>query len=277
MTSTERKHAWRHEWVPLTMRAALSKAKGNRELAQRYLDEARGRRAARGPVEFVSPHPAHQAAAVERAELRGRTDDELAEDLADTLGGDDEAAAERILAELDRRDRAERKRERARERATTKREARDAAREAAYSEALAAGDDPEEAYARIWGLDVEKMRRQDAIDSLRRSGYSGGSFDQLVRAAHRDYVETAWTEAEDACRGYLLSKAGQLAGRPRREGGQGLHVRDLWTANESTARKYASEELRRYWDEHGRMTSADFAASVLGGHMTGATRTGTWA
>jgi hypothetical protein len=39
---------------------------------------------------------------------------------------------------------------------------------------------------------------------------------------------------------------------------------DLWTMSEDTARKYASEELRQWWDSNGRVTFAELKARVLG-------------
>jgi hypothetical protein len=259
-TTGERRHAWRHEWVPLTMRAALQKAKGNRELAQRYLDEARAHRQARrdeaGPVEFVPPTPAHRAAAADRAQLRGATDDELAEDLADALGAGDEAAGDRILSELDRRDRAERRAQAQRARRAGARAARDEARERAYDEALAAGDDPQEAYARVYGVSEERQRRQEAEADLRANGYAGKTFGQMVGSAHGEHVRQAYLDAEAACRGHLLNAAGQAAG---------VDPESLWSGPAARAKKYGSPELLDYFRDNGRLTVQDFAASLLGG------------
>lgn len=253
---TEQGYDWRHGWVPLTMAAALQKAKGNRELAGQLLGEAREKRnrkrAARGHVEFRPPSAHH----IERATWAGKTDD----DLADELGAPDvdDATVERIVRELDRRDAAARKAEAQRARRAATRQTRDRAREARWDELLAEGMDPQTAYAEAYGVDEERVRRDEAILSLRGNGYSGKGFDQLVRAALTDHVEQSYTDAEDECRGHLLSKAGQA---------RGVTPRSLFTGPEARARKYASEELLNYWQQNGRLTMDDFKASLLGGHM----------
>jgi hypothetical protein len=249
---TDEPYDWRHGWVPLTMRAALQKTRGNHERAARLLAEARARRRRRrgGRVDFVTPHPRHA--------FRALSDDELAE----TMGAADDETLGRIVAELDRRDAAQRK---ARERRAAARTERDEQRSRDFDAACEAGEDPEAAYARLWGVSEEKVRRDEAAASLRSSGYTGRSFAELVRSAHRDHTELSYWQAEDETRGVLLNKAGQAAG---------VHPRSLFTGPESRARKYASEELMAYWHRVGRPTSDDFAASLLGGAMRS---TGAWA
>jgi hypothetical protein len=249
-------YEWRHGWVPLTWSAALQKAHGNHEDAARLLGQARERRRARRGrrAEFVTPHPAHQAEHAARSAWRALTDD----DLADAMGTADEAMVERIVAELDRRDAAARKAQRDSARRTARRDAAERARSAEFDAACDGGEDPEAAYARIWGKDAERVRRDAASTSLRASGYRGRGFADLVRAAHRDHAEQTYLDAEDVCRGHLLNKAAQAAG---------VDPRSLFTGPESRARKHASEELLGYWQERGRMTVEDFTASLLGGAM----------
>jgi hypothetical protein len=257
---------WRHEWVPRNMAAALQKAKGSRERARQLLDEARERRLertrTRGAVEFVSPHPRHRAAAAERAAWSTKSDD----DLADELGAADEATVERIVAELDRRDAAARKVEAQRARRAAARHPRDARRSAEFDAACEAGEDAQAAYARIWGVEEERVRRDEAIASMRSSGYKGRGFKELARHAFRDHSQESYLHAEDATSGHLVNKAGAAAG---------VHPRDLFTGPETRARKYASRELLDHWQEHGRLTLEDFTASLLGGHMRSAS-TAAW-
>lgn len=55
---------WRHGWVPLTMHAALLKAKGNHDRAEELLAAGRVHRARRrARADFVTPHPVHKGAA----------------------------------------------------------------------------------------------------------------------------------------------------------------------------------------------------------------------
>lgn len=62
---------------------------------------------------------------------------------------------------------------------------------------------------------------------------------------HHTRLEAAYVRAEDDTNGHMLSKAGQA---------RGIDPKTLWTGNERTARKYASEELNEHWDKHGRLT-----------------------
>lgn len=265
---TEQSYEWRHGWVPLTMRAALLKAHGNRDAAAALLGEARERRrrrrAARGPV--AGP-PIPRTVTGERARWAGLDDDALAA----AMGAADDADLDSLVKELDRRDRAARKAEAARARRAAARHARDARRSAEFEAACDAGEDAAAAYARIWGIDEERVRRAEVSESLRSAGYKGKGIDQLVRHAFRDHVDQAHADAEDVCRGALLTGEGLAL-----EAKGKLRPRDLFTGPESRARKYASRELLDYWQTNGRLTVADFRASVLGGHMRSAS-TAAWA
>lgn len=230
---------WRHGWIPITERAALIKAHGSHQLADKLL---------------------------RRGEAWHALDDER---LADALGdATDDATIDRIVAELDRRDAADRKAERARASRARSREARDAKRSAAYDAAIDAGEDPEESYARIYGVSEEKLRREQAIDVMRSNGYRGKGLTELCRDAFKEHAELSYLAAEDYCRGHMLNRAGQAAK---------VSYRSLFTGPESRARKYASEDLLRYWQENGRMTLEDFTGSVLGGHQLRRAGTAAWA
>lgn len=93
---------------------------------------------------------------------------------------------------------------------------------------------------------VRELDRREERDKRRARRASG-------RAAHREEhllaVESAFTAAEAQTRGHMLSKAGRAAR---------VDPRSLWTGPETRARKYASEELRAYWDQHGRLTKAEW-------------------
>lgn len=253
---------WRHGWIPLTPGAALQKAKGSKVLAARLRARhgVKGRdtrslvRSSRQTGLDTSPDRKDVERRA-RVELRMASDDQLADRLVQA--GDDEQAIGRIVAELDRRDRVAAA-------ARQRKEAKEAAREADFDRRMAAGEDAEEAYAAAYGKDIERVRRDSAITSLRSSGYRGAGFDALARNAFQDHVRQSYADAEDATRGHMLSKAGQAAG---------VHPRSLFAGPETRARKYASEDLLAYWQEHGRMTVDDFKASLLGGSMR---TTGAW-
>lgn len=254
MTDTD--YDWRHGWVPLTMRAALQKAKGNREEAARLLGEAREDRASRRR-EFVTPHPRHRAEHAERKRWARYSDD----DLADELGAaEDDGDVDRIVLELERRDRrqarAEAARDRARERRHARRSAEERRRGAELDAAMDAGEDPEAAYARIWGVAEEKLRRDEATRELAANGYAGKTFRELVRSAHAAQVRELYLHAEEECRGHMLNAAGDRAG---------VDPESLLSGPIARAKKYGSEELMDYMRRRGRLTLEDFTAGLLGG------------
>jgi hypothetical protein len=246
---TKRERQWAHNWIPLTLRAALLKAHGNREEAERILAAARAgrrerraaRRGRRGDVVFSPPSPAHQAELARRRELRALSED----DIADRMGNASDAEVAELTRELDRRDHADRRRD-----------AKDAARQAEAERLIAAGEDEETAYRRAYGVTDDAARRQEAVAMLRREGFRGRSFDSLARQAHAEEVERSYWSAEAATKGYLLSPAGNRAG---------IDPRSLFDGPAARANKYASEELRDYWREHGRLTVEDTKADLLAG------------
>jgi hypothetical protein len=264
---------WRHEWVPRNMAAALQKAHGSREQARRLLDAARERRLARAHARAEHGddwHPLHRTGNPRAGKSSGRgalaefSDDQL----ADALGQADDAAAAGILAELDRRDRAQRKREAAAARREAQRRARDAAREARFDQLLTDGADPQAAYAEAYGVTEAKVRRDQAAEHLRGHGYAGKTFRAMVKTAHAEHVRQAYLMAEDACRGHVLNAAGERAG---------VDPESLFSGPVSRARKYASPELLDYFRDYGRLTVADFTASLLGGQAKFRTAGDDWA
>lgn len=64
-----------------------------------------------------------------------------------------------------------------------------------------------------------------------------------------------WIAAEKATRGFLLSRDGVRSG---------IDPRSLWGGTVARARRYASEELKRWWTEHPRKAFTEFRAQLLG-------------
>ncbi|WP_067565826.1 phage minor capsid protein [Nocardia acidivorans] len=135
-----------------------------------------------------------------------------------------------------------------------KRAERWAGYEREYDELIAEGWDHESAVEKAYGISVKTQRSQAAISMLRGQGYEGKSFKDLSRHAYKDHAYGQWLRAEEATNGYMLSKAGQAAG---------IDPRSLWFGNAKAAEKYASEELRAFWDQHGRPTLDEFRADLL--------------
>jgi 8-oxo-dGTP pyrophosphatase MutT (NUDIX family) len=192
------------------------------------------------------------AGAAEEADLEALTDDDLAGQLNDAAAAGDEARVKRVVDELDRRDAAAAK-QAARD---AKRAAVEAEKDARFEAAVSAGDDPEQAYADIYGTTVERMRIEQAMASMRANGYTGRNFEELCMNAYQDHAELSFLKAEAETRGVLLNRAARDAG---------VSSRSLFTGPESRARKYASEELLSYWQRVGRLTLDDFKTSNLGG------------
>ncbi|WP_017972514.1 phage minor capsid protein [Actinopolyspora halophila] len=192
------------------------------------------------------------------------TDDALAEAVG--TFADNETALSEVLAEMDRRQdaadeqeraeaEAEAERQRHRERRAQQRAEREQRQREEFERLVAEGHDEVEAWADATGQNVERVRRDDAIARLRDQGYTGRGFDELARAAYREHVDAQYWAAEDATNGVLLNRAGEAAG---------ISPRSLFTGSEARARKYASDELKEFWDQNGRMTFTEYSAMILG-------------
>lgn len=102
------------------------------------------------------------------------------------------------------------------------------------------------AIAQITG-EIDRRERVQRNRAARRDRAAGRR-----RSRHEDFrahLEGEFVAAERETRGHMLNRAGQAAG---------VDPRSLFTGPEARARKYASEELRRYWDSHPRLTAAEF-------------------
>jgi hypothetical protein len=76
-----------------------------------------------------------------------------------------------------------------------------------------------------------------------------------ARALYDEYVYRQYLAAEDACNGYLLNKKAQAAGH---------NPATLFSGPARIAYARASDELKEWWQEHGRLTQAEFIESVTG-------------
>jgi hypothetical protein len=76
-----------------------------------------------------------------------------------------------------------------------------------------------------------------------------------ARALYDEYVYRQYLAAEDACNGYLLNKKAQAAG---------VNPATLFSGPARIAYARASDELKEWWQEHGRLTQAEFIEQVTG-------------
>jgi hypothetical protein len=218
------------------------------------------------------------APAVDHSKL---TDDELDTAFNDAVESGDDSAVESVLAEMDRRqsqkdaaaaEQAEQDRLDADRQAFIAEQADDeelddeqAEQWQRFDELLAAGGSEESAAAEVFGRDIEQQRRDRAITQLRGQGYSGKGFADLARKAYKDHVYQQYIAAEDATRGHMVTPAGQAAG---------IDPHELFSGPAARARKWASDELKEWWDEHGRLTYDDYVALLLGDNPTSGGTTG---
>jgi len=78
-------------------------------------------------------------------------------------------------------------------------------------------------------------------------------WDTAARQEWRLHAEAQYLAAEAATRGHLLSPHGT---------GKGIDPRNLWAGRERIARRYASAELRAWWDQHGRLTVTQYLDQI---------------
>ncbi|MBB6415829.1 phage minor capsid protein [Streptomyces sp. AK010] len=83
-----------------------------------------------------------------------------------------------------------------------------------------------------------------------------------ARAMYEEYVYRQYLAAEDACNGYLLNKKAQAAG---------TNPAELFSGPARIAYARASDELKEWWAEHGRLTQAEFIEQVTGREQRWAT------
>jgi hypothetical protein len=124
---------------------------------------------------------------------------------------------------------------------------------------LAQGYDYVDAYAEVHHLDPDQLRREQAGHSAGRR--AGESTDAALRRQYDEYTHLRYIEAETAVRGHLLNPEGRaLADRGE------LDAVSLFSGTTARARRYASEDLLRWWEANGgRTTFTQFRAQVAGG------------
>lgn len=76
---------------------------------------------------------------------------------------------------------------------------------------------------------------------------------QERESEYQDEVYRQWLQAEAETNGYMLNKAGKAAG---------IDERSLFTGPQSRVAKYASRELRDYFDAHPRPTRVSWFGSA---------------
>lgn len=193
------------------------------------------------------------------------TDDELDEAMAAAIAAEDLDLFGVLGDESDKREEARERREarnaRARERRAEEAARREEQQAARMEELIAAGWSDEEAVAEAYGTTVEKLRRDEARARLIGNGYVG-TWQQMTRAAYDDAIREEWVRAENENRGHLFKP-----GTPAR-----VTVVALFKGPEAYARRWASDELKEWWDVNGRLTYAQFVDQLV--NQTGRSASG---
>lgn len=97
---------------------------------------------------------------------------------------------------------------------------------------------------------IYEMNRRDRMQE-RRAGRVERHQERRASRRHEraEAVQTAWLAAERGTKGNMLNRRGQEAG---------IDERTLFTGPESRVRKYGSEELLNWFEDHPRPTEAYF-------------------
>lgn len=205
-------------------------------------------------------------------ELRDAGDDELGAALEAAIT-DDHAGLDRLIGEMDRREQApfiaQANAEKRRLAAQARRDAVGQAEADRVADLINGGMDPYEAVEQVTGVTIAKQLQTEAFYRLRAEGRSG-SFDEMARQSYREEVARRYVEAENACRGQMLSR--EANARNARANAKGLrNVVDperLFFGNYETARANASDELREWWDVNGRPSFDEYRESLITGANT---------
>lgn len=99
--------------------------------------------------------------------------------------------------------------------------------------------------------DADRMSRQVVGELDRREAAERRARGRRVTRddEYRAYLEAEFIAAERRTRGNMLNRAGVDAG---------IDERSLWSAPEARVKKYASPELRAYFEDHPRVSRAEF-------------------
>lgn len=194
---------------------------------------------------------------LDRAELRALSEEDLEARVMERIqeGDYESARLAQLRDEMDRRDRNARQREERRR----AREEREAEQHRRLDELLRQGVPFEEAMAEVLGTSPEAVRRREFTRQQRAGESDRRSFTQLAREAYRLFIERTYVQAETELRGVMLTPEGERAG---------VDPMSLFSGPRARAERYASEELRAWWDEHGRLTFADYVAMIEQGRDT---------
>lgn len=207
-------------------------------------------------------NPEQSSSAGEWSRVRGRlataTVDELADAFRAISTGRGGPARDRALAELDA--------ELARREGVAELTVQDDHQSRQLDDLLARGWSYLDAYAEVHHLDVAQLQREERMALVDAERRPGERRDATIRRMYAESVYLAWAQAEADTNGQLLSKAAQQENARRsRQGKPLITAASLWSGQAARARKYASDELKEWWESHGgRRTLTEYRAQFTG-------------
>jgi hypothetical protein len=108
------------------------------------------------------------------------------------------------------------------------------------------------AYDDLDPTELDAKQRAALVDTHRRPGERR---EQTIRRMYAEHVYLSWLDAEEITRGHLLNAAGKA---------KGIDPASLWSGPSARARKYASDELKQWWEDHGgRRTFAEYRVQYV--------------
>ncbi|MFI9553714.1 phage minor capsid protein [Nonomuraea endophytica] len=123
------------------------------------------------------------------------------------------------------------------------------------TELISSGVDEFEAYTQVYGLDPDMALREESRSHVRSQRLPGETLDQVARRLYDEWVEVQFIAAERYARGVLVNAEGRQ---------RGIDGRSLLSGPAARAMKYASDELKTWWEKHPRVTLTEFRAQALG-------------
>jgi len=203
--------------------------------------------------ELEPPEPPAAADPLDGVDLATLTDDQIADLFAQYADHPD--VADRLIAEMDRRDQAAQDDQAPADDEFGVDDVEDTEEDRRIDELVAAGWDFRDAWAEVHGVDPDELERQERRAAVEGERRPGETLDQAVRRMYDQWVYEQYLQAEADTRGVLLTREGVAAG---------IDPISLFSGPRDRARKYASEELKRWWVDHPRMTFTEFKADALG-------------
>jgi hypothetical protein len=97
------------------------------------------------------------------------------------------------------------------------------------------------------------LKELDRRDRVQRARRATGERNRIRAQERHEYVEQEINRAEAATNGYMLNARGRA---------RGISERSLFYGSEDHAIRYASDELRRYWDSNARPTAASMSQNA---------------